>query len=129
MGLQTVSWLLAGEIEHRDSLGSHAFVHPGELNLMTAGHGISHSEYATDAAGLRGIQMWIALPQSLRHRPPAFKQHTDLPTVEIAAGDSAALATVFIGSSGSDTSAPARTHHTSLTRRSRPSLPDTTVTT
>ena len=48
-GLQTVSWLFAGEIEHRDSVGSHALIHPGELNLMTAGRGISHSEVSTPA--------------------------------------------------------------------------------
>ena len=46
-GLQTVSWLFTGEIEHRDSAGHHAMVRPGELNLMTAGHGISHSEVST----------------------------------------------------------------------------------
>src|SRR3954470_2481050 len=43
-GLQTVTWLFAGEVEHRDSLGTHSLVHPGELNLMTSGHGICHSE-------------------------------------------------------------------------------------
>src|SRR3990170_2667228 len=45
-GLQTVSWLFSGEVEHRDSLGTHSLVHPGELNLMTSGHGICHSEVA-----------------------------------------------------------------------------------
>ena len=48
-GLQTVSWLFAGEIDHRDSIGSHAPVRPGELNLMTAGNGIAHSEVSTAA--------------------------------------------------------------------------------
>lgn len=46
-GLQTVSWLFEGEIEHRDSLGVHARVRPGELNLMTGGHGVAHSEVST----------------------------------------------------------------------------------
>lgn len=56
-GLQTVSWLFAGEIEHRDSLGKHAFVRPGELNLMTGGHGIAHSEVSTPATTvLHGVQ-------------------------------------------------------------------------
>src|SRR6185503_76127 len=50
IGLQTVSWLFGGSIEHRDSVGSHALVRPGELNLMTAGRGISHSEVSTDEA-------------------------------------------------------------------------------
>ena len=62
-GLQTVSWLFTGEIEHRDSAGHHAMVRPGELNLMTAGHGISHSEVSTpDDHGLHGAQLWVALP-------------------------------------------------------------------
>jgi quercetin 2,3-dioxygenase len=46
-GLQTVSWLFEGEIEHRDSGGVHAMVRPGEVNLMTSGHGIAHSEVST----------------------------------------------------------------------------------
>jgi redox-sensitive bicupin YhaK (pirin superfamily) len=62
-GLQTVSWLFEGEIEHRDSGGAHAFVHPGELNLMTAGAGICHSEVSTaPTTVLHGIQLWVALP-------------------------------------------------------------------
>ena len=57
-GLQTVSWLFEGEIEHRDSTGSHAAVLPGELNLMTAGRGISHSEVSTpDTRVLHGVQL------------------------------------------------------------------------
>ena len=69
-GLQTVSWLFAGEVEHRDSTGSHAFVRPGELNLMTAGAGISHSEVSTPATtSLHGAQLWTALPDAHRaHR-------------------------------------------------------------
>lgn len=82
IGLQTVSWLLAGEVEHRDSLGSFQRVRPGELNLMTAGHGIAHSEYSVDDAPLHGIQLWVALPQSARDRTPAFSHHADLPAAE-----------------------------------------------
>ena len=64
-GLQTVSWLFSGEIEHRDSAGVHAMVRPGELNLMTAGAGICHSEVSTDATHfLHGVQLWVALPDS-----------------------------------------------------------------
>ena len=56
-GLQTVSWLFTGEIEHRDSAGHHAMVRPGELNLMTAGRGISHSEVSTpDTTTLHGAR-------------------------------------------------------------------------
>ena len=63
-GLQTVSWLFAGEIEHRDSAGHLAMVRPGEVNLMTAGRGISHSEVSTpDTTSLHGAQLWVALPK------------------------------------------------------------------
>ena len=62
-GLQTVSWLFTGEIEHRDTMGNHAMVRPGELNLMTAGHGIAHTEVSTaDTTVLHGVQLWVALP-------------------------------------------------------------------
>lgn len=62
-GLQTVSWLFEGEVEHRDSAGVHALVRPGELNLMTAGAGICHSEVSTTATTLlQGVQLWVALP-------------------------------------------------------------------
>jgi redox-sensitive bicupin YhaK (pirin superfamily) len=73
-GLQTVSWLFAGEIEHRDSVGSHALVRPGELNLMTAGRGISHSEVSTPATTvLHGVQLWVALPKADRAVAPFFE--------------------------------------------------------
>jgi quercetin 2,3-dioxygenase len=82
-GLQTVSWLLAGEIHHRDSQGHDAMVRPGELNLMTAGPGIAHSEYSVDgAASPHGLQLWVALPGHARNRTaPAFAQYTELPQV------------------------------------------------
>ncbi|HEY8281883.1 MAG TPA: pirin family protein [Leifsonia sp.] len=93
-GLQTVSWLFAGEIEHRDSVGSHAMVRPGELNLMTAGHGISHSEVSTAATTtLHGVQLWVALPSGSRDVAPFFEHHVPSP---IVVGD--AVARVFIGS-------------------------------
>jgi redox-sensitive bicupin YhaK (pirin superfamily) len=80
-GLQTVSWLLAGEIEHRDSLGSRAMVRPGELHIMTAGHGIVHSEISQPEKPplLHGVQLWVALPDAMRDREPAFESYTDLP--------------------------------------------------
>ena len=63
IGLQTVTWPLAGEIHHRDSLGSDVVVRPGELNLMTAGHGVSHSEISLGTGQLlHGVQLWVALP-------------------------------------------------------------------
>ena len=73
-GLQTVSWLFTGEIEHRDSAGNHAMVRPGELNLMTAGRGISHSEYSTSRA-LHGVQLWVALPDDARQMDPGFEHY------------------------------------------------------
>jgi redox-sensitive bicupin YhaK (pirin superfamily) len=73
-GLQTVSWLYAGEIEHRDSAGSFALVEPGQVNLMTAGAGIQHSEVSTDATtSLHGVQLWVALPDRSRHVAPFFE--------------------------------------------------------
>ena len=74
-GLQTVSWLFAGEIDHRDSVGSHAVVRPGELNLMTAGRGIQHSEVSLpQTTVLHGAQLWIALPDPTRNAAPFFER-------------------------------------------------------
>ncbi len=75
-GLQTVSWLFEGEIEHRDSAGNHAMVLPGEVNLMTAGRGISHSEVSTGGTTtLHGAQLWVALPDASRHTDPGFEHY------------------------------------------------------
>jgi quercetin 2,3-dioxygenase len=85
-GLQTVSWLLEGEIEHRDSLGSQARVRPGELNVMTAGRGIVHSELspADKPPTMHGVQLWVALPESDRSGLPAFETFTDLPALRLS---------------------------------------------
>jgi len=104
-GLHTVSWLLEGEVLHRDSLGSTQMVAPGQLNLMTAGHGISHSE-ETPAPGERttqslfGVQLWVALPAAARGVAPDFEHHADLPVVEIGG----ARVRVVMGSVGDATS-------------------------
>ncbi len=93
-GLQTVSWLFAGEIEHRDSLGSHRLVRPGEMNLMTAGRGIAHSEVSTaTTTTLHGVQLWVALPDSDRHTAPAFEH-----VIPAAAVDDGLTIAVFLGS-------------------------------
>lgn len=103
-GLQTVSWLFTGEIEHRDSLGVHAHVRPGELNLMTGGSGICHSEQSTAASTvLHGVQLWLALPDAHRDAPRDFQHHVP-PTVEV---DGCAVR-VFLGSLAGSTS-PVRT--------------------
>lgn len=79
-GLQTVSWLFEGEIDHRDSVGSHTLVRPGELNLMTAGRGISHSEVSTaETTRLHGVQLWVALPAGSRAVAPFFEHHVPRP--------------------------------------------------
>jgi quercetin 2,3-dioxygenase len=94
-GLQTVTWLLAGEVRHRDSLGNDQLINPGQLNLMTAGQGISHAENSPvgHGAGLHGIQLWVALPESDRNRQPDFAHHENLP-VYVADG---LRATVLLG--------------------------------
>lgn len=80
-GLQTVSWLFEGLIEHRDSAGVHALVRPGELNLMTAGAGICHSEVSVVPATtiLHGVQLWVALPGSARDTGRDFAHHVPTP--------------------------------------------------
>jgi redox-sensitive bicupin YhaK (pirin superfamily) len=100
-GLATVSWLFEGEIEHRDSLGTLARVRPGEVNLMTAGHGIAHSEVSTDATSvLHGVQLWLALPEGARERRPGFEHHVP-EDVRPAEGVEVA---VFLGSLAGSTS-------------------------
>jgi redox-sensitive bicupin YhaK (pirin superfamily) len=79
-GLQTASWLFDGALEHRDSVGSQATVRPGELNLMTAGRGISHTEVSTPGTTtLHGAQLWIALPDDSRHVEPRFEHFVPQP--------------------------------------------------
>jgi len=100
IGLQTVTWPLVGEIRHRDSLGSDADLRRGQLNLMTAGNGISHSEYSIgdDPVPLDALQLWVVLPESARHGSPGFERHTELPALPLPADEGAAAeATVVLG--------------------------------
>ncbi|MEJ5914710.1 pirin family protein [Pseudokineococcus sp. 1T1Z-3] len=108
-GLQTVTWPLAGPVRHRDSVGSDVLVRPGELDLMTAGHGVSHSEVADDGAELSGVQLWLALPEEARHQAPRFEQHRDLPVLEGPSSSS----TVMVGTLG-DRESPALVHTRAL---------------
>ena len=84
IGLHTATWLFDDAVVHTDSLGSDQVIRPGELNLMTAGHGIVHAEQADQvrSQSLHGIQLWLAQPDATRDGPPAFTHHTDLPVVE-----------------------------------------------
>lgn len=91
IGLATVTWLFdgdyAGAIDHRDSLGSFSTIRPGQVNLMTAGKGIVHSERSPQAErdsgpGFYGMQTWLALPDGQEDIEPAFECRKDLPVVE-----------------------------------------------
>jgi redox-sensitive bicupin YhaK (pirin superfamily) len=105
MGLQTVTWPVSGELVHRDSLGSEQLIRPGQLNLMTAGHGVAHAE--ENPGRFRGefqaVQLWVAQPESTRHGAAAFEHHAELPRLELPG----ARATVFVGDFGGQLS-PAR---------------------
>ena len=84
IGLQTVTWPFEGEIHHRDSVGSDVVVRPRQLNIMTAGRGIAHSELGVpDVPGGHGLQFWTALPSEHRDTAPHFEQHQDLPPYEL----------------------------------------------
>lgn len=98
INLATVTWLFEGAIDHRDSLGSFATIQPGQVNLMTAGRGIVHSERSPRSerdkgAKLYGMQTWLALPEAREEMDPAFEALKDLPVVE----GSGASATVIMG--------------------------------
>lgn len=89
IGLGTVTYLYDGEFEHRDSLGTHQMIYPGEVNWMVAGQGVTHSERTSEAtrkgqSSLFGIQTWIALPENLEDTAPSFEHHgkSALPLLE-----------------------------------------------
>lgn len=108
--LQTVSWLFSGEIEHRDSTGVHAMVVPGELNLMTAGQGVCHSEVSTERTEiLHGVQLWTALPREAVDVAPRFDHFAPEP-VDV----DGARVSVFLGSlnlpGGREASSPVTTY-------------------
>jgi quercetin 2,3-dioxygenase len=111
IGLQTVTWLFAGNVLHRDSVGTEQLIRPGQLNLMTSGRGIAHAEEspAEHDPTLHGVQLWVALPNASRLVDPAFEHCTELPEtslggfhVSVLLGDLAGLrspATAFSRSS------------------------------
>ena len=92
-GLATVSWLFEGRIDHQDSAGNWATARPGDVNLMNAGTGITHSEYSTeDTTVLHGAQLWYALPDEHRFSEPALHSHRPEPV-----GGEGWIARVFLG--------------------------------
>jgi redox-sensitive bicupin YhaK (pirin superfamily) len=105
MGLQTVTWLLDGEVVHDDSLQQEALLRPGGVNVMTSGGAIAHAERtpAENTGRLNGVQLWTALPESERHGAASFQHLADVPAIEFPGG----IARVFSGALGNATS-PAR---------------------
>ena len=81
IGLQTFTYPLVGEILHRDSLGSKQIIQAGQVNLMAAGKGISHSEESLPDTLLHGVQLWIALPDNVRHMDPNFIHYENIPSL------------------------------------------------
>jgi len=112
MGLQTVTWLVAGELLHRDSLGSEQLIRPGQLNLMSAGRGVAHAEEATAYRGdFQAVQLWVAQPERTRSGPPAFEHHAELPQAEL----DNAVATILVGElAGSVSPARRDTEHVGI---------------
>ena len=98
-GLQTVTWIVEGELFHRDSLGSAQPLRAGQLNLMTSGRGIAHAEDSPpDRSGtVHAVQFWIALPESRRHGEPAFDHYPVLPRVERGGATVTVLAGTLLG--------------------------------
>lgn len=84
IGLQTFTWMIDGEVVHRDSLGNAQTIRPGQVNLMSAGRGISHAEDSIEGRGgrLHAVQLWIALDEAHRHGAPSFRNYPDLPVIE-----------------------------------------------
>jgi redox-sensitive bicupin YhaK (pirin superfamily) len=119
IGLQTVTWLAAGELLHTDSVGSEQLIRPGQLNLMTAGRGVAHAEQTPRSfrGPVHGMQLWVALPERTRHDDPAFEHHAELPGVEL----DRSTATVLIGSfAGAESPARRDTDHLGVELLLRP---------
>lgn len=126
IGLQTVTWPLTGEIRHRDTVSSDVMIEPGQLNIMTSGYGIAHSEFSSVPDGasepLRGVQLWVALPPDAADADPFFEQHSDLPVWQQGGvrarvfvgslGDAVSPATVFTPLMGADVEIDADTRET-----------------
>lgn len=88
IGLQTVTWLLDGEVVHDDSLGCQGLLLPGGINVMTSGSGITHAEQTPrdHSRRLDGVQLWVALPDSHRRTAARFEHVAEAPVIETSAG-------------------------------------------
>ncbi|ALI55383.1 pirin family protein [Celeribacter marinus] len=107
IGLGTVTYLYEGEFEHRDSLGTHQMIYPGEVNWMTAGKGVTHSERTSDETRAKrnklfGIQTWLALPSDKEEMEPDFEHHKEgaMPLIT----DTGTRAHLILGSAYGETS-------------------------
>src|SRR5262249_45592783 len=99
IGLQTVSWLIEGEIVHKDTLGCEAFMRAGQLNLMTSGRGVAHSEEQPkgNSGRLSGVQLWVALPDEQRSIAPLFDHYAALPVVNFCSSTAIVIAGELAG--------------------------------
>jgi redox-sensitive bicupin YhaK (pirin superfamily) len=99
IGLQTFTWMIEGEVVHRDSLGNEQLITPGQVNLMTAGAGIAHAEDSAPgrAGRLHAAQLWIALPEEQRRCAPAFRNYPQLPLIRTGGFDVRVLAGSALG--------------------------------
>ena len=106
IGIQTVSWILEGEIVHHDTLGHDAPLRPGGVNIMTAGQGIAHAEQtpARNSGRLSGVQLWVALPDAHRNRAASFQHVAQVPALVLPGG----VVRIFTGSLGGTESAAER---------------------
>jgi redox-sensitive bicupin YhaK (pirin superfamily) len=130
IGLSTVTYLFEGEIMHRDSVGSEQAIRPGEVNWMTAGRGITHSERFEKArregGRMHGIQAWVALPEKDEEREPAFAHHAaaDLPAYESGGLWARLIAGEAFGAKANvDTHSPMFYLHWQLAAGTRASIP------
>lgn len=98
IGLQTFTWMIEGEVMHRDSLGNEQIIRPGQVNLMTAGRGISHTEDSvTEGAAMHAAQLWIALPKEEKDREPGFQNYPELPATDVGGWHATVVAGTALG--------------------------------
>ena len=106
IGLQTFTWMIEGTMLHNDSLGSEQLIRPKQVNLMTAGYGISHTEVAPDTeTKMHAAQLWIALPDDKLNIAPAFDHYPELPVVQQQGVDFTVLVGTFL-----ETTSPVKVH-------------------